>query len=289
MKKSSLPYNQNADLLTVSSIRFKRNVMNGSVATLPVLFFWANTPLRGNKKTIKVLNMIKLHGKPICVNKASQDKKIIDVGANLWKQMHIRKSSKRDGTKWVWILSPANRVVLDKSEISKKRKDFPVGVGHSSTSDHSTATTTLREQHGDGSSEKTSLSQDSKENSKARGGDIRKIPAMNESFVELVAARVIVDSSDECFNLTNVDSPPYYLLLINFSFKNASQLASISYDVLLCCCCNYSGDEHAWCCQQNSEAMSYADEKCPKSPQVHHHNLLLTDADASPRWLNFYI
>ncbi|KAH0898631.1 hypothetical protein HID58_048199 [Brassica napus] len=66
--QSSLPYNQNADLLTV-------------------LFFWANTPLRGNKKTIKVLNMIKLHGKPICVNKASQDKKIIDVGANLWKQL----------------------------------------------------------------------------------------------------------------------------------------------------------------------------------------------------------
>ncbi|KAJ4878122.1 Nucleotide-binding alpha-beta plait domain protein [Raphanus sativus] len=62
----------------------------------------ANTPLRGTKKllctprscceedadyTIKVLNMIKLHGKSIRVNKASQDKKIIDVGANLWKQL----------------------------------------------------------------------------------------------------------------------------------------------------------------------------------------------------------
>ncbi|CAN6893208.1 unnamed protein product [Brassica oleracea] len=35
---------------------------------------------------IKVLNMIKLHGKPIRVNKASQDKKIIDVGF-LWKQL----------------------------------------------------------------------------------------------------------------------------------------------------------------------------------------------------------
>ncbi|KAH0862708.1 hypothetical protein HID58_079919 [Brassica napus] len=35
---------------------------------------------------IKVLNMIKLHGKPIRVNKASQDKKIIDVGC-LWKQL----------------------------------------------------------------------------------------------------------------------------------------------------------------------------------------------------------
>ncbi|KAH0885428.1 LOW QUALITY PROTEIN: hypothetical protein HID58_061524 [Brassica napus] len=35
---------------------------------------------------IKVLNMIKLHGKTIRVNKASQDKKIIDVGC-LWKQL----------------------------------------------------------------------------------------------------------------------------------------------------------------------------------------------------------
>ncbi|KAF5736060.1 putative spliceosome associated protein [Tripterygium wilfordii] len=33
---------------------------------------------------IKVLNMIKLYGKPIRVNKASQDKKILDVGANLF-------------------------------------------------------------------------------------------------------------------------------------------------------------------------------------------------------------
>ncbi|CAA2967429.1 splicing factor 3B subunit 4 [Olea europaea subsp. europaea] len=33
---------------------------------------------------IKVLNMIKLHGKAIRVNKASQDKKSVDVGANLF-------------------------------------------------------------------------------------------------------------------------------------------------------------------------------------------------------------
>ncbi|XP_071913495.1 uncharacterized protein [Coffea arabica] len=33
---------------------------------------------------IKVLNMIKLYGKPIRVNKASQDKKSVDVGANLF-------------------------------------------------------------------------------------------------------------------------------------------------------------------------------------------------------------
>ncbi|WZZ78478.1 hypothetical protein YC2023_099050 [Brassica napus] len=58
-----------------------------------------NTPLRAKRsqesivyvgnpdpQAIKVLNMIKLHGKPIRVNKASQDKKIIDVGC-LWKQL----------------------------------------------------------------------------------------------------------------------------------------------------------------------------------------------------------
>ncbi|CAH8367615.1 unnamed protein product [Eruca vesicaria subsp. sativa] len=33
---------------------------------------------------IKILNMIKIHGKPMCVNKASQDKKSLDVGANLF-------------------------------------------------------------------------------------------------------------------------------------------------------------------------------------------------------------
>jgi RNA recognition motif-containing protein len=33
---------------------------------------------------IKILNMIKLDGKPIRVNKASQDKKSLDVGANLF-------------------------------------------------------------------------------------------------------------------------------------------------------------------------------------------------------------
>jgi len=33
---------------------------------------------------IKVMNMIKLYGKPIRINKASQDKKTLDVGANLF-------------------------------------------------------------------------------------------------------------------------------------------------------------------------------------------------------------
>ena len=31
-----------------------------------------------------MLNMIKVYGKPIRVNKASQDKKTLDVGANLF-------------------------------------------------------------------------------------------------------------------------------------------------------------------------------------------------------------
>jgi RNA recognition motif. (a.k.a. RRM, RBD, or RNP domain) len=35
-------------------------------------------------QAIKVLNMVKLFGKPIRVNKASQDKKTLDVGANLF-------------------------------------------------------------------------------------------------------------------------------------------------------------------------------------------------------------
>lgn len=33
---------------------------------------------------IKVMNMVKLYGKPIKVNKASQDKKVMDVGANVF-------------------------------------------------------------------------------------------------------------------------------------------------------------------------------------------------------------
>lgn len=35
-------------------------------------------------QAIKIINMIKLFGKPIRVNKASQDKKSTDVGANLF-------------------------------------------------------------------------------------------------------------------------------------------------------------------------------------------------------------
>ncbi len=34
-------------------------------------------------QAIKILNMIKVHGKPIRVNKASQDKKQMHVGANV--------------------------------------------------------------------------------------------------------------------------------------------------------------------------------------------------------------
>ncbi|XP_023644926.1 probable serine/threonine protein kinase IRE4 isoform X2 [Capsella rubella] len=41
------------------------------------------------------------------------------------------------------------------------------------------------------------------------------------------------DELDECTNLEKFDSPPLYLSLINFSFKNLSQLASINHDVLL--------------------------------------------------------
>ncbi|CAF2141616.1 unnamed protein product [Brassica rapa] len=87
--QSSLPYNQNTDLLTVSSIRFQINsgdflwellISAGRVRKLGALVIRRRGGLQ--LTTIKVLNMIKLHGKPIFVNK-----KIIDVGANLWKQL----------------------------------------------------------------------------------------------------------------------------------------------------------------------------------------------------------
>ncbi len=35
-------------------------------------------------QAIKILNMIKLHGKPIRVNKAAADKRQLEVGANLF-------------------------------------------------------------------------------------------------------------------------------------------------------------------------------------------------------------
>lgn len=38
----------------------------------------------GAPQAIKILNMIKMYGKPIRVNKASTDKKVADVGANLF-------------------------------------------------------------------------------------------------------------------------------------------------------------------------------------------------------------
>jgi len=40
--------------------------------------------VRAGAQAIKILNMIKVYGKPIRVNKASQDKKQQDIGANLF-------------------------------------------------------------------------------------------------------------------------------------------------------------------------------------------------------------
>ncbi|CAF1917470.1 hypothetical protein Bca4012_051153 [Brassica carinata] len=90
--QSSLPYNQNADLLTVSSIRYNFISFSAFYRLIKPFILCFCTKIiaqlyKTSLFTIKVLNMIKLHGKPICVNKASQDKKIIDVGANLWKQL----------------------------------------------------------------------------------------------------------------------------------------------------------------------------------------------------------
>ncbi|CAN6846353.1 unnamed protein product [Brassica oleracea] len=91
--QSSLPYNQNAKKKT-HRFEFQINsgdllwellISAGHVGKLGTLVIRRRSGLQ--LTTIKVLNMIKLHGKPICVNKASQDKKIIYVGANLWKQL----------------------------------------------------------------------------------------------------------------------------------------------------------------------------------------------------------
>jgi hypothetical protein len=45
------------------------------VADCCMMYFW---------QAIKVLNMVKLHGKAIRINKASQDKNVNEVGANLF-------------------------------------------------------------------------------------------------------------------------------------------------------------------------------------------------------------
>ena len=44
----------------------------------------ARASLEDAEYTIKVMNMVKLFGKPLRINKASQDKKVLDVGANLF-------------------------------------------------------------------------------------------------------------------------------------------------------------------------------------------------------------
>ncbi|KAL1195236.1 hypothetical protein V5N11_029148 [Cardamine amara subsp. amara] len=103
-------------------------------------------------------------------------KTMVDIYASA-KGCTLEDLDKRNGTKWASILSySTNRVVADKSEVSKKRKVSPVGVGPvyidakgqklrilSEFGEKKTSTTPLRE---DGSSEKKCLSQGSKGNSK---------------------------------------------------------------------------------------------------------------------------
>ncbi|CAH2069773.1 unnamed protein product [Thlaspi arvense] len=109
-------------------------------------------------------------------------KTMVDIYASA-KGCTLEDLDKRNGTKWASILSYTNRVVADKSEVSKKRKVSPVGVGpvyidakgqklriltEFSEKKASSTTTTSREQHEDGGSfEKKSVSQGSRENSKS--------------------------------------------------------------------------------------------------------------------------
>ncbi|CAH8384318.1 unnamed protein product [Eruca vesicaria subsp. sativa] len=107
-------------------------------------------------------------------------KTLVEIYATA-KECTLEDLDKRNGTQWASVLSCTNRVAADKSQVvSKKRKVSPVGVGPvyidakgqklrilTEFSEKKTSTTTLREQQEDGSSEKRSLSQGSKENSKS--------------------------------------------------------------------------------------------------------------------------
>ncbi|CAN6812766.1 unnamed protein product [Brassica oleracea] len=107
-------------------------------------------------------------------------KTMVDIYASA-KRCTLEDLDKRNGTTWASVLSHSNQVVADKSQVSKKRKVPPVGVGPvyidakgqklrilTEFSEKKTCITTpLREQHEGGSSEKKSSSQGSKENSKS--------------------------------------------------------------------------------------------------------------------------
>ncbi|EOA12845.1 hypothetical protein CARUB_v10025812mg [Capsella rubella] len=105
-------------------------------------------------------------------------KTMVDIYASA-KEGTLEDLDKRNGTKWVSILSCTNRVVGDKSEVSKKRKVSPVGVGPvyidakgqklrilSEFSEKKTCCTVSREQHDNGSSENNPFSQGSNGNHK---------------------------------------------------------------------------------------------------------------------------
>ncbi|KAG2310693.1 hypothetical protein Bca4012_025200 [Brassica carinata] len=106
-------------------------------------------------------------------------KTLVDIYATA-KECTLEDLDKRNGTQWASVLSCTNRVAADKSDVSKKRKASPVGVGPvyidakgqklrilTEYSEKKSSTTPLREQHEDGSSGKKSVSQSSKENSKS--------------------------------------------------------------------------------------------------------------------------
>ncbi|KAL0886898.1 hypothetical protein Bca101_010881 [Brassica carinata] len=106
-------------------------------------------------------------------------KTMVDIYASA-KECTLEDLDKRNGTKWAVISSYTNRVVADKSDVSKKLKVPHVGVGPvyvdakgqklrvlTEFSEKKTSTTLMRDRQEDGSIEKKSCSgQGSKENSK---------------------------------------------------------------------------------------------------------------------------
>ncbi|XP_009126956.1 uncharacterized protein LOC103851840 isoform X1 [Brassica rapa] len=102
-------------------------------------------------------------------------KTLVDIYTTA-KRCTLEDLDRRNGTQWASVLSCTNRVAADKSEVSKKRKASPVGVGPvyidakgqklRILTEFSQKKTLSREQQEDGSSEKKSSSQGSKENKK---------------------------------------------------------------------------------------------------------------------------
>ncbi|KAJ0266977.1 Hapless protein [Hirschfeldia incana] len=146
---------------------------------------------------------IKNRGKP-----RMKVKTMVDIYASA-KRCTLADLDKRNGTKWAVISSyTTNRVVADKSDVSKKRKVPPVGVGPvyvdakgqklriiTEFSVKKTYTTLMREQGEDGGNKKSS-SQGSKENS--NGSRKRRQGRKHHKYIKLSSHKTNESEVPEC-------------------------------------------------------------------------------------------